>query len=232
MLPEPRQTSNSWPRARLIRRHVLAVCLSGATGSTLAGCQVPSVPRQPVQRRADVVVYLTAAGWHTGLVVPIDRLNGPWPTLLRDFPGASYLWFGWGERNYYMTAEPTAADALRALLPGPAVVLVTPLFQPPREGLLGQRVFPLGMTSAGFARLAEYLWSAFAKSPKREPIMIGRGFSAGSVFYAATGTYSATYTCNTWTAQALQVGGLPVTASGVVLVDQIVEQVVALYRQP
>ena len=178
-----------------------------------------------MQPHADVTLYLTAAGWHTGLVVPVDRLNGPWRTLLRDFPGATYLWFGWGERNYYMTAEPTAVDALRALLPGPAVVLVTPLFQPPQEGSFGQRVFALGMTSAGVTRLVDYLWSAFAKSPKREPIIAGRGLSTGSMFYAATGTYSATYTCNTWTAQALHVGGLPVTASGVVLADQVVEQV-------
>jgi len=162
--------------------------------------------------------------------VPIDPLNGPWHTLLRNFPGATYLWFGWGERDYYMTAEPTVGDALRALLPGPAVVLVTPLFQPPREGWLGQRVLALGMTSAGFTRLADYLWSAFAKSPRREPIIAGTGLSSGSVFYAATGTYSATYTCNTWTAQALQVGGLRVTPNGVVLPDQVIEQLEGVNR--
>ena len=84
------------------------------------------------------------------------------------------------------------------------------------------------MTSAGVTRLVDYLWSAFAKSPKREPIIAGRGLSTGSMFYAATGTYSATYTCNTWTAQALHVGGLPVTADGVVFAYQVVEQVQSL----
>ena len=50
---------------------------------------------------------------------------------------------------------------------------------------------------------------------------IAAGPYPGSVFYASTGTFALTHTCNTWTAQALQVGGLPVAASGVALADEI-----------
>ena len=111
-------------------------------------------------------------------------------------------------------------------------VLVTPLLQPPQAGRFDNQVFALGMTHAGFGRLTDYLWSALVTSPNGEPIVAGRGFSTGSRFYAATGTYSATYTCNTWPAEALQVGGLPVTARGVVFAHQIVQQITALLHQP
>jgi uncharacterized protein (TIGR02117 family) len=177
---------------------------------------------------ADVLVYLTATGWHTGLILPTNRLGDAWRPLLRDFTGADHLWFGWGQRAYYMAREPTIADAVRALLPGPAVVLVTPLHQPPRDAIIGGRVFPLGVTRAGFDRLADYVWAAFARSPQGELRRISDGLSPGGVFYEATGTYSAAHTCNSWTAEGLRVGGLPVTSDGVVLVHQLIEQVEAL----
>lgn len=64
------------------------------------------------------------------------------------------------------------------------------------------------------------------------PGNIRRGFLAtclaGSVFYAAIGTYSAAYTCNTWTAEGLYVSGIPVTAAGVVFSGQLIDQVQAL----
>ena len=56
------------------------------------------------------------------------------------------------------------------------------------------------------------------------PRRLAAGPGPGSVFYAATGTYSATYTCNTWTAEGLRVGGIPVTPAGVVFVSELTDQ--------
>ena len=210
------------------RRRFLTIWLAGITWPALVGCQASQVQVHAAPPHPDVTVYLTVGGWHTGIILPVRRLNGSWRVLLQDFPGADYLLFGWGERNYYMTKEPTAGDALQALFPGPAVLLVTPLDRPPPDALIGGRAFALGVTTWGFDRLANFIWAAFDKSAKGKPRRIGSGFSAGSVFYAASGTYSADYTCNTWTAEGLRVGGLPVTADGVVFAYQVVEQVQSL----
>ena len=210
------------------RRSFLAVCLAASIPPVLAGCHVAQVRVHPPLPRPDVTVYVTASGWHTGIALPVRRLNGPWRGLLRDFPGADYLLFGWGERDYYMAREPTAGDALRALFPGPAVLLVTPLDGPPQQVLIGAKVYALGLTTAGFADLANYVWAGFDQAAKGSPRRIGNGLAPGSVFYAGTGTYSATDTCNTWIAKGLRSSGLPVTAAGVVFAHQVVEQVEGL----
>ena len=89
-------------------------------------------------------------------------------------------------------------------------------------------MFEVGLSTAGLDRLSNYIWAAFEKSDGGTPRRLAAGPEPGSVFYAATGTYSATYTCNTWTAEGLRVGGLPVTPAGVVFASQVTDQLRSL----
>jgi uncharacterized protein (TIGR02117 family) len=181
----------------------------------------------PTYREAPVggfTIFLVAAGWHTEIVLPVDAIHAPLQAVTPEFPGARYLSFGWGERNYYMARSPTVGDAMSALFPGPAVLLVTPLYSPPRESRADAQVFELGLSTAGLERLSSYLWTAFEKSGDGTPRRLAAGPAPGSAFYAATGTYSASYTCNTWTAEGLRVGGVPVSPAGVVFVGQLTDQ--------
>jgi hypothetical protein len=143
-------------------------------------------------------------------------------------PGAQCLSFGWGERNYFMAPAPTVGDAMSALFPGPAVLLVTPLYRPPRDSRASAQVFEVGLSMAGLDRLSNYLWGAFEKSGDGSPRRLMAGPGPGSVFYAATGTDSASYTCNTWTAEGLRAGGIPVTPAGVVFASQLTDQLRSL----
>src|SRR5205823_10778951 len=63
-----------------------------------------------------------------------------------------------------------------------------------------------------------------AKDPGGRPHRIAAGPYPQSLFYAATGTYDAMHTCNTWTAEGLQIAGLPVSAAGIVFADQRSEE--------
>lgn len=171
-----------------------------------------------------VAIYLIAAGWHTEIALPVHAIQDPLRAVTSDFPGAQYLSFGWGERNYYMTPAPTVGDAMNALFPGPAVLLVTPLYQAPRDSRASAQVFELRLSAAGLDRLSNYLWAAFEKSGDGTTRRLAAGPVAGSAFYAATGTYSSSYTCNTWTAEGLRVGGVPVTPTGVVFAGQLTDQ--------
>jgi uncharacterized protein (TIGR02117 family) len=163
-----------------------------------------------------VTIYLIAAGWHTEIALPIHAIHGPLRAVTPDFPSSQYLSFGWGERKYYMAPAPTFDDAMSALFPGPAVLLVTPLYRPPKDSRASAQVFEVGLSTAGLDRLSNYIWAAFEKSGDGATRRLGAGPELGSVFYGATGSYSATYTCNTWTAEGLRVGGIPVTPAGVV----------------
>ena len=212
------------PRHAVTRRALLRACLAGSTLWTLPGCR--STPLPPYQEAPGdgVTIYVIAPGWHTEIVLPMSATNDPLKAVTPDFPSAQYLSFGWGARNYYMARAPTFGAAMSALFPGPAVLLVTPLYRPPRDSRANGQVFEIGLSTAGLDRLSNHLWAAFEKSGDGTPRRLAAGPEPGSAFYAATGTYSASYTCNTWTAESLRVGGIPVTPAGVVLASQVIDQ--------
>jgi uncharacterized protein (TIGR02117 family) len=170
------------------------------------------------------VVYVIAGGWHTELGLPAAEISGPLAALKPEFPSARYLVFGWGARDYYMAQNPGIADILRALAPGPAVMLVIPLQTPPEAFFGASNAVLIHVAADGLEHLSELLWNYLVVDNEGAPRRIGAGPYPQSVFYAATGTYNLSHTCNTWTAEALRVAGLPVTTAGVVFAGQVLDQ--------
>ncbi len=216
--------SRQTPCHALTRRALVSAGLAAGAVQSLSGCRSTLAPTYQEAPGDGVTAYLIAASWHTEIVLPIRDMHDPLRTVTPDFPGAQYLSFGWGERNFYMARAPTVGDAMSALFPGPAVLLVTPLYRPPRESKASSQVFELSLSTAGLDRLSSYLWAAFEKSGDGTPRRLAAGPDPGSVFYAATGTYSASFTCNTWTAEGLRIAGVPVTPAGVLFVSQLTDQ--------
>ncbi len=204
----------------ITRRTLLATPLLPA----LASCATPPMQPCPQSFAAGTTIYAVAAGWHTGIALPATAIQSPLSELLPYFPDASYLLFGWGARSYYTSKHPDSFDALRALLPGPAVLLITPLPIPIQANAVARRIFPITLSTAGFARISDLIWTGLRKSTMQKLQPLEPGPWPGSLFFADTGTYSAAYTCNTWTAEALHTAGVPVTASKVIFADQVVSQ--------
>jgi uncharacterized protein (TIGR02117 family) len=216
------------PRHTVTRRALLGTCLAGGTLQTLPGCRSTPLPTYQEAPGDGVTIYVIAAGWHTEIALPASVIHDPLRAVTPDFPGAQYLSFGWGERNYYMARAPTVGDAMSALFPGPAVLLVTPLYMPLRDSRADAQVFELRLSTAGIDRLLNFLWAAFEKSADGTTRRLAAGPGPGSIFYAATGTYSSSYTCNTWTAEGLRIAGVAVTPSGVVFAGQLTDQLRSL----
>lgn len=196
----------------------------------LAGCAATTVAPYAGDAPRDETLYLIAGGWHTEIGLSREAASALSPQLMQAFPEARYLVFGWGERNYYTSAHPTSGAALRALLPGPAVLLVVPLAVAPDAAFGSGNVLALLVSQPGVARLARYLSLDIALDSEGMPRRVAAGPSPGSVFYESTGTYSAARTCNTWTAEALHVAGLPVSAAGVILASQVLNEARPLAR--
>jgi uncharacterized protein (TIGR02117 family) len=169
-------------------------------------------------------IYLIAGGWHTELGLPSEAVSGPLAALKPEFPGARYLVFGWGARDYYMAQNAGIADLLRALAPGPAVMLVIPLTISPAAFFGASNVFALPAPPEGVQRLSKFLWDYLAVDQESLPYRISTGPYPQSVFYASTGAYNLGHTCNTWTAEALGAAGLPVKAAGVGFAGQVLHQ--------
>ncbi len=194
----------------------------------LGGWAATPAASNPLPGAHDEIIYVIAGGWHTEIAVPRTAVDGRRAILAAGSPAARYLVFGWGARDFYMAQHPGLADLLRAAVPGPAALLVFPLAVPPAAYFGAGNVWPIAITRAGIARLVQFLWESVATDRRGSPIRAGTGPYSQSVFYVATGTYDATDTCNTWTADGLRAAGVPVKTAGVVLARQLLDQLPTL----
>ncbi len=109
-------------------------------------------------------------------------------------------------------------------------MLVTPLQIPPEAFFGASNALTVRVSRAGIQRLAQFLWEYLVLDSEGHPHVVEAGPSRQSIFYASTGTYNLAHTCNTWTAEALRITGLPVSASGVVFANQVLDQLPPLLQ--
>lgn len=189
-----------------------------------AACASRPAPVVEARGPETETVHVIQRGWHTDVGLLVRDLRGPLATLAADWPGAASLVIGFGERAYLMRPTPALGDMAAALLPGPGALLVTGLSVPP-DGAFPADAVARRIDTAGMARLQRYLAASFGMAEGGTATRLRDGPYAGAVFFAATQRYSAGFTCNTWTAEALREAGLPVQVAGVVFAGQVMRQV-------
>jgi uncharacterized protein (TIGR02117 family) len=194
--------------------------LVGLLAGWLAGCT--SLPALPA---GDAALYVVARGWHTDIGLRVDATSASLAPWLQDFPGAHFVVFGFGERNFYMAHETDSFTMLAALLPSASAILLTALNAPPPVAFVEHEVVTLHVPAATVARIAGLIRQSLESQSDGAPVPLGNGPYAGSRFYASNETYDAFYTCNTWTARVLRDAGIPVRPDGVVFVSQLMRQV-------
>ncbi len=159
--------------------------------------------------------------WHTDIGLPVEEIAGPLATLEKPFPGVRFLTFGFGERQFLVNHEKDFGAMLGALLPSQSALLMTALAAPPEQAFGSQNVVVLRLSRAGLYQIEAALWHELELSAAGEPMLLANGPYEGSVYYAARDTYYGLYTCNTWTAEILRAGGLPMPAAGVLFAGQV-----------
>lgn len=194
----------------------------------LAACAVAppigSAPRRPVSW-----VAIADRGWHTDLCTTTTDATGALAAAAKGFPGARVLCLGFGERNFFLAHGDDPLDALAAIFPSRAALLLTALRASPEAAFGSRAVVRLPVNAVGRARLAWFLANAFAPGPHGAPRWLRDGPYPGSAFYAARGTYDLFSTCNTWSARGLRAAGFPV-ANTIITADQVMGQARAIRR--
>ena len=188
----------------------------------LAGCSV--MPTDDPVPNGEATIYVVGRGWHTDIGLPVDEVTGPLASLERDFPGARFMVFGFGEREFYMARNEGSGEMLAALFPSKSAILMTALLAPPTEAFADHQVVTLHLPQAGVERIATRLWQGLEKTADGSAVRLADGPYVGSAFYAATETYDAFHTCNTWTALVLRDAGVPVDTH-VLFAGQVMRQV-------
>ncbi|KAA2235137.1 DUF2459 domain-containing protein [Salinarimonas soli] len=211
-------------RRRLARAGVallLVVTLAaGAVVLTARGADPALWPPKPGEPA--IVVHLVTNGFHTGLVLPRERLlqvaraagQGGLAALAQRFEAYEAVEIGWGEARFYRAPAPPGGFnpwlALRALLwPGNGSVLhVVGLSEDPGILFQSAELVDISLTDEGFARLVRRMGESVAVRDGG-PVELGQGLYGPSLFYEARGTFSAFNVCNHWAARLLAAAGLP-----------------------
>lgn len=178
-----------------------------------AGAIGGAIPRNPHWEEADrgVTIWVATNGVHSGLILPTRTAEHDWSSLLRPdhlrdprYAGR-YLWFGWGERDFYLNtpswAEVSPRTILRAAIGSDhSLVHVDHLLEPWPDAR------PVRLSPDQYAKLVTAIRASFASA---QPIP---GYDVADVFYPARGRYDAVRTCNWWTGRLLAQAGVKVGA--------------------
>jgi Protein of unknown function (DUF2459) len=172
------------------------------------------------------VIYVVRRSWHIDIGFAAADLRAPLNGLTAKFPGARYLFFGFGDRRYLEAKHHTAPVLMSALWSGSGLILVTALSSTPQEAFGADQVVALPLPQAGVDDLQAFV----AKSLDDLTSDIAGPYE-GSLYFSAVPKYSAVHTCNTWAAEGLKTGGLPVYSAGVVFAGQLWTQLRHLEHQ-
>lgn len=179
-------------------------------------------------------LYVVRRGWHMEVGFAAAALTPPLATVVEQFPGVRYVFFGFGDRRYLMAKHRHGPVLLAALWPGPALILATALTAAPASAFGLEHTVVLEVSRAQLAAAQAFVAQSLGApgSPYGGEVdVVAAGPYEGSLYVSARGTYSALHTCNTWAAEVLARAGLPVHSSGVVFAGQVWKQTLALRAQ-
>jgi hypothetical protein len=216
-------------------------CAIGWLAASLVAAPCPGVAQSSPAPQDPAVIYVARRGWHIDIGFAAADLRPPLTSLLNEFPGARYLFFGFGDRRYLLAKHHHASGLLAALWPGRGLILATGLISAP-PGAFGERyVAALRVTPRQASDAQAFVWQSLEKQfedgtvkPQSEDGSVksyAPGPYEGSVFFDATPKYSAIHTCNTWAAEVLAAGALPIRSAGVVFAGQLWKEVRRLEAQ-
>lgn len=208
---------------------VLGLIMAGVAGCSTTARLEPE-PAE-LARGGGTYVTIVDRGWHTDIALPAAALSGPLVRVVDAFPGARFLVFGFGDREYYMSREESVLQTVRAMFPGPGVILVTALKQSPADAFGAERVVTLRFTCDEFSNIGTFVAHSLAMRAVDRPQPLAEGPYPGSEFYASDEIYDLFHNCNRWTTEGLQEAGLPVDPRGVIFAGQVMGQVEALAKE-
>lgn len=174
-------------------------------------------------------VYVADHGWHTGLMVLAQDFKPRASLRTTFFDDKRWIEVGWGDAAFYQAEETSFTLALRALFSPTDAVMHVYAFDPaPNTNFPESTVKPVRMTAAGYRKLLAFVQAGFTRDADGEPTPVKRGLYGRSYFFKGEGSYSLDRTCNTWTAEALQAGGVIIDPSEATTSGGVMDQIAAL----
>ncbi len=202
---------NGWKsnlRPHLSRRHLGGLCIA-----YLCLCSSSFKPWgfSPLSRAEQTTIFVVNHGWHAGLVIPANVLGHKLEVISPYFDSPAFYELGWGDSGFYQAEEITAGLVAKALLwPSESVMHVVALPMEPVSYFSGSEVVALTLSSEGVKRLTARIAASFKYDSNGRLEKMRPGLYGQSLFFVGAGTYHGFNTCNSWTANVLASGGVPI----------------------
>lgn len=178
---------------------LLTLCACSA-GRVQRGAEFAQGPLHPV--------FVVRHSWHTGIAFFNPVPLGGWADRQQ------WIEVGWGDAEYYRASGPGISMTLKAaFVPGPSVIHLARLPQPPDQFFSGAEMVALRLSSASLHALLQTLDASFLRDEQGHLIDRGPGLYAASRFYAARGRFSLLHNCNGWVAERLRAACCPLSPS-------------------
>jgi len=170
-------------------------------------------------------VFVVHNSWHAAIVLSRADLGLDDLPELSDFPGAKFIEFSWGDRDFFPDPNSGIWAAMRAAFwSGGSVLHLVGFSENVRQFYRQAEIFELRLTAAAGRQLIRFISQAFARTNSNSSAQASPGLFAYSRFYPATAKFSVLRTCNTWVAEALASAGLPIFPGTVLTASSLASQ--------
>jgi uncharacterized protein (TIGR02117 family) len=206
----------SWRRLGRVARGALAAIGLILLAYLGAGLALGAIPRATVpmpEAGADAVtIFVESSPVHTAIIVPKQAAGMDWrdwarPQDLRDprYAGFSFLAIGWGEAGFFRETphwrDVKPGTILHAALGSDRTLIHVDHLPLPRAN--GGDVRAIRLSREAYRHLIAFIQAGWRRGGPHYP-----GYGVYDAFYDASGRYSATHTCNSWTGDALAAAGV------------------------
>jgi hypothetical protein len=188
------------------------------------GATLPRAKSVAPTRDPDVLVWLVADTYHTGMVFPYDWLLESGFVPPAGFGHPPYVTFSWGDRTAYVEKRwLNPWQVFRAFFtPTPSVMEIIAVNWYVVDVCKQQRVWRKLVPRERGPQVAAFLNHVSRSGPEGRPIVIGPSSWGEGFLLDSSYSYYLPRICNVWTAQAIEACGsninpwLALTANGLV----------------
>jgi len=162
----------------------------------------------------EIEIYVRSNGVHAELVLPLVNEQKDWTKEGGIEPltaaKARYLSIGWGDLIFYRNtpqwSDLTFPTAFKALFLKSAAAIHIDYYTHVQPN---NRCKPVLLSNEQYREMVGYIEAGFKRDSQNRLIRLDNiNYTQSDAFYAANGSYSLFFTCNTWTNQCLKQAGL------------------------
>ncbi|MDR0802812.1 TIGR02117 family protein [Fluviicola sp.] len=161
------------------------------------------------------LIYISSNGIHSDVILPIRHPLMNWETtlniqqMLAVDTFQTHLKFGWGDKNFFLRTKEwsdmevgTVVGTVFGRSPGAMhLILCTP------KDLDKASLVKIRLTGKQYQRLCSFVKHSFLFENRKVKMIENHPYGTYDFFFDSSLEYNMTYTCNTWTNNALKQAG-------------------------